>query len=1768
MKKPARHLYFPLCFLLLNAIGLWQGLRIWQAHLEKASDPKVIHSPMDQERLQGKNPVSWEWDQAVVSGDQVGTVLSEPPVKMDPRVTGIYRWTSEKQLTFEPMHAWPVARMVNFEVQTLSTNAQQQVFVLNHLSHVPGPSLDLRSAEPFLNSDSEEVQIRIRLNAPVDQKELREHVLLMNNEGLDLYFRLKETPQPDVFMLHAPWNGEKKLTLLVRKGLRSLYGEEGALLQDRSFEIKALKKFVLRGFEVDQPTFGKGKIELTFSHTPDLQSVMDGIKIEPEVKFSVGEGQWWENQNCAITGDFEPGKKYKILFSEGIRSRNGKSLGEGLERSVILPLREPGLKFAHSGSILNAAGAKQLELNVENEGNLSVVLERVHPNNLVDYAVRSSGMDNWVSQRHPIENLGSVVWKEELKKVKSGTVPLDLSPALEKAGQGIYQLKVTGRNSQRQIEKIVAVSGLGLLARRNGDEIYVWALHLQSAEPVADLDLQLWSDTRQLLATGKTDARGLCVLKAMESEEKGEALVLLAEKEGSLGLLNLQTAQPFPGQNGKRPYLQEGNEAFVYTERGMYRPQETVHARAIVRGNDFALPGIFPVEWRLKNTAGLVVWKQQMTLSDVGTAEVEIPLQVQWPNGAYQLQLSLPGEDAQVWGQSGFHLESFVPPQIVVKADTPDGDVAVPDAFLVNINAQMLYGAPAGDHECKATLSLVPEDFRSSEYPDYLFSDGRKDSFGFWNRPLGTFKTNAMGDHQIKVRVPADKAGPSAIRAVVGISVKEFSGREATTFVSRRIDRIPYYVGLKVEGRQVNVLAVSPDGKVLAENREVELSWYRVHWQRGYRRNSRGRYHYYSDEVPILEGEETVKLVDGKFQTELDLENHAVYRIAVKDPHTGFSSSRRLYLGNVTEAPSRADQVKLSLDKDAYRPGDEAVLTMHAPFAGRALITIEDAEFQSVETVRLKERSSTYPFTVPECGAGNLWLRVSVVRPQPGGGAQPVIRSEGVLPLTIKKDELDQPLQMLVSETLRPSETVAMRLVGEPGAEVVVAGVDEGILLLSDFQTPNPVKWFLGLRRAGSMTWDSFNELLPELGRGVFAGEVKMGGGMGSALRKRLNPVDAKRFKPLSWWSGAHRIPESGELKLEIPLPEFTGQIRWMAVQVSAKGMGHAEAFSKVGREVIVQQSLPLFLAPGDESVWSFRLHNRSEEAKTVTLMPSAKGPVEFDASGLIFTLKPGEQQVREIKVKAKEEMGRADLKLQVKVGSEFWQETLEMAVRPAGSFETRVKRVLLAPGKGMNIGPSEGMLPGTAQRTFQVSSMPTMQLAGARKYLLRYPYGCLEQTVSAAAPALYLPDWSEDSREASKAQVEAGIHELWKKQLRGGGFGYWNGRDRLSVSGSFYALAFLLEAKAQGYAVHEASLQSALNWARSWLNGQNWKLDDEELNLNMVQACRVLSMAGELDAGWLQILRERKEDLSAYSRIMAAEALMRSGKRPLALEMVEGVSSTDHGWGWYSHSSGDAELLWLLLKLNPSDGRIVPLVEGLLEKRNAEGRWAHTYENASVIRAFAAYAKAWPPSETGFRVGVARRTGPFRTFADGEVTPVGKAGFESTIYNDGDRPVYMEIFEEGFPVVPEKVVNTFKIERTLMRLNGSKIKTGEALHSGEMVMMRIQVSHLPRRLEYLVIDQPLPAGLEALPSIQQQKPWKRMQRKVDEGVNSVRHVEVRDDRVFLFPWRVGRASQVYYVLLRAVTPGNYVFPPVFSQDMYDDQIIFRGSPERLEVKL
>ena len=1210
----------------VNAVGVWQALQVWERHVRVAPvAPRLVESP-ESLRLRGREPLRWRWDGALVDADRVGRELSEAPARMTPRIAGRYAWTDDRTLVFSPAEPWPAARRVEVEVDTVVTNRAGGARALSNTRVVIGPDLAVEKVEESMRRATREAVARVRFNQVVTPETLRSHVTLVDGRGRKVAPDIRSTPDPREYLLSAPWEDGRPMRLTFRAGLEAAFGPEGALPREKTFALTPAERFTLAGRKLTQPTFGPGRLELAFSAPPDIRSVREGLRVEPSVSFSVDHGHWWRRNTCRIIGDFEPGQRYRLVLNEGVRGLDGESLGDSVSFRAIFPERKPGVTFAHGGRVLNAAGSRRVAVDTVNEGEVGLALYRVHDNNRVALAVRETGRDGYGPRRQPDRNLSAKVW-EGTKRVR-GRVEVDLSEAVERAGRGVYRLEVTGRTSGKSVDRLLVVGDTGLLARRLGDEMLVWAVRMADGRPVAEMEVEVWSERRQKVGGGTTDAEGVARFPLSTDPEVGSPMVVLASGGGGLGMLTLDGPRPFPGEGGERAYSDRGHEAYVYTSRGMYRPGETVDARAVVRGAGLALPGEFPVEWTLRNPAGRPVWSAQTVLSDVGTAEVTIPLRGEWPNGRYHLRVGLPGGDAPFPGGARFEIDAFVPPQVVVEADSADGEKHVDPTFHVDVDARMLYGGPAASHDAEASLTLEPEAFRSSEYPDHSFSDVRKKGFGSWTRKIATFRTDAEGRGTVRVEVPADKRGPSALRAVVGVSVKEFSGRAATAFVSRRVDRVPYYVGVRGAstedgGLRVDVVGVDRDGALLGQSPEVELSWYRLSWQSGYRRDARGRFTWMSEEVATREGTRRATLHGGRAELTISPPAEGVYRIAVEDPKTGASSTCRVVMGGGADAPKREDRVVLELEGETHAPGGEARLSLRAPFAGWALITVEGTETLWRRVVEMEEREISLTLPVPKVKVPNLWVRAVVVRAQPTEGEAPAVRAHGAAPLVLDTSHWARPLSLRVAENPRPSETVELVVEGEPGAEIVVAGVDEGILRLNDFASPDPLAWFRALRKAGSVSWDGFDALLPELGDRFFVGDPAMGGGIGG-MGRRLNPVDAKRFRPFSWWSGARRIPEDGVLRISMEMPEFTGEARWMAVQVSGAGMGAAEARSKVARAMVAQQSLPLFLAPGDETEWTVRLHNRADRETRVRLVPAVSGPVRVEEGAVELTLAAG----------------------------------------------------------------------------------------------------------------------------------------------------------------------------------------------------------------------------------------------------------------------------------------------------------------------------------------------------------------------------------------------------------------------------------------------------------------------------------------------------------------------------------------------------------------
>ncbi|MCC5847707.1 MAG: hypothetical protein JJU29_06385 [Verrucomicrobia bacterium] len=1757
-------IFLAVAFLLLNGTGLWRGLWLYEQSLSRElADPKLVEMPLEDAVLSGREALKWRWDQPVISDSEVGTAPPLAPVTFSPEVGGDFVWINDRTLQFTPNAPWSPGQAFHTDLETTVTNLQGRVSLTRHHARLQGPPLQFLGGRLMHVEGNQTMEISLRFNQEVHPDDLRKHLRVTDRHGESVSVRLRETPVFGEVFVSADLGGGAPLRLSLASGLTSIHGPRGPLQHEQTFSMDLPTRFHLLDMQPEMPTFEPGSIRLRFHTAPDLASLREHLRIEPEVRFSIGNARWFRRDEVVITGDFQPDQRYTVRLGQGVRGQNHRSLDREIESAVIFPKKSPGLKFSHGGEILNAAGSQQVQVEVENEGQLTLSLRRVQDHNLVELLMRKSGQDHYFAQQSPERSLSVPVWREEMELTESGAVTLDLTEALAEAGQGVYRLSVRGRNSKHSINRLVVNGELGLLTRRHQNELLVWVVGLGDGQPVADAEVQVWSSTRELLAEGRSDDEG--TLRLPIPKRTGmEAMALVARNGDRLGVLSMEQAVEFPAENPGRAYLREGHEAFLYTDRGMYRPGETVHFRAIVRGNDFRLPGEFPVQVTLRGPDQLVRHREILPLNDLGTLTQEVTLEADWPNGTYTFALSLPGEKAPEMGRTQVNLESFVPPQIVVDATTPENDEHLPPNFLLKTHSRMLYGGPAADHAVEVSLSVSPETFRSSEHPRHTFSDARKESFSRFTRTIARARTAENGGADFRVEIPDHLQGPSALRAMVGISVREFSGRPAATYISRRIDRHPHYLGLHAragDGREaeLDVVMVTPDGRAVSESHEVTLITSRVNWTSGYRQDANDRWTWFSERVSLEEERETVRLENGRGVFKVRPPADGQWEFAVQHPESQ-STSVELSLGSGFGAPPRANRVAMSFERADYRPGEMAKLSVNAPFAGTALLTVETDRIWSQQLVSVPEGDHELLVEVPDPGAANVWVRLSLVRPLPGRGESPVMLAEGAVPLHLQLGDRDLPLRVEAPARLRPGETVAITLRGEPGAEVVLAGVDEGILLLNDFQTPNPFAFFASLRRYAGRQWDLFALLMPELGDQFQYGDPEMGGGA-DMLRNRINPVDAKRFKPLAWWSGTQRFPASGELQVDMPMPEFTGQIRWMAVQAGRNGVGSAEARSQVARPVVTQQSLPLFLAPGDETDWLVRLHNRSDRDAEIEVRLEAEGPVR-EISGATESVKlvAGEATILRRRVVAGDEAGVARFRVRFAQGEEAWTDEIELAVRPVHPYRVHERFAVLNPGESLEMKPEDSVHAFHATRALRASAFPALELSGAAGYLLRYPYGCLEQTVSAGMPALFVPDLVGDHVQGGADEiVRATVQRLWTMQVNQGGFAYWPGQSNANFSGTLHALDFLLEAKVRGHEVEAERLQRALDWMRSELNRANWSAENPFANARIAGAARALALGGELDRGWVQRLRERREDFDARGRLLAAEAMIAVGERPLATEMLLGMRAIPgKGQAWYSEISLNAELLRVLLRLNPADERIPRLAEQILEARR-NGRWGHTFENATSLRAMSAYHAAFGRE----RAPLELRWADGSALAEDTQLDLG-LDFVGILRNHGTEAVYLRELLGGVPREAPEIENAFTIRQRILDTTGQPLEG--PLPSGQNVLLHVKLSGLKTSVEYLAVDLRLPAGLEPLSL--------NLHRRMHEVVafQAVRNqfdganLELRDDRILLFPPVLRGQEAEWYFLLRTVTPGTFTLPAAFAQAMYDPDFEARSEEGRLVV--
>jgi len=1611
--------------------------------------------------------------------------------------------------------------------------------------------------------------LAFEFSGPVDPDELVKHLKLTYPNGESAGFqRVAGKPSATVRVrCYRPAFDRIKASIS-----KELTGTEGPLGLEASCLGTATvsAKLKLVGISADFRR-GRGRVRVKMNAPVEVSKAKRFIAVNPPVPFTLDPYY----RGFEILGDFQCGQRYRLTIKPGLSAGAVQPLDKELVRTVWFPDKPSEFGFATRGGYLSPRGLLKIPVASTNVKGFELSAERLYASNLVEYVL---DRDRW--------NMGNLCTSGASRKVKVHgrrnrqlETLIDLKDITGGNARGIWRLRLSSLEADcwDSDSTVVVVTDLGASARIWRRRALVWVTSLAAARPAEGVKVTVYSDRRQLLGTALTDARGLAAVNLSAAPEGEDPALVVLSRGADLSYLRFSDSAVNygAGSHRGRPFLSRGYEAFAFTERGVYRPGDEVRLCGLIRGANRTTPPEMPIELVVFKPGGRRLLRRSVGTDTAGRAAVIFTVPRNSPTGRYRAEWRLPGS-TRTLGKTGFRVADYIPRSLRLRLESSEQRLKPGRTLKVVAAAEHLFGDPAANLKVLCRAIFLPEDFRPKGFPGYVFGDRRR-PWSSHSEEQKESRLNANGRASFEIEVPRISAH-AAMRAELEVEVLEPGGRALCERLTRSVDPWNCYLGVKqpdtlperAETFTFELAAVVPDGTPEKSQRRFRARFYRVTYSSVLRRSGSGRLTY-----DWKRHEELMATVNDRFDmgrsktvftpkyagphrlvVESDGACPAVCDFYVQGPGAGWD----------TDDP---EKLALTLDKTSYLPGETARLAVRGPFGGTALVCVESDRVLESRLVQMAESEATLEFKVSESWRPNVYVTVTVIRPVRAEEDWRPHRASGAACLRVENGDRKLELDLAGPGEARPGRELelAVRVSTDgrarPGAAVVLAAVDEGVLSLTGFPTPDPWGFFYARRRLGVRTFDMYGRLAPELSAWRLGKPADPGGARGSdpgaELSHRLNPIDARRVKTAVLWTGTLVADEKGVARARFLVPEYVGELRIMAAAAAGDRFGSLSKPLKVRSPLMARPSWPRFLAPGDEFDLPVTVFNHTPARGKVSLQLESSGPLERAGQApLEVEVAKGAEKTVRLRLRATG-VGKVSARLTAGLGEETYSESVELAVRPACALARRAGSTVIEAGKETRITLAGDFLPGTGKCGLVVAGSPAVELAGAVGYLLEYPYGCVEQTTSRMVPLIYLHELAAQTcpemvgAEEIEELLRAGYLRLRMAQTHNGGLAMWPGGGVPYPLGSIYAADVLVEARKAGHKVPGDLLGPLLSYLQGNLGA--WCKDPSKwVRGRAAYAAYVLARSGKPPHAWLARLEERlkTEDVPVTARFHLGAAMLAAGQAKAAKAFIgdaRPACAIRQSGGYLDSPVREwAVMLRVLLDLDP-ESKQIPALARRLAKSVSLGRWGTTQENSFALMALGKYARSIEGSGPVQAVATLP-DGSERRFGSKEGLTLRslKPGQSVLIRPEGRGKLWAFWSAEGVPKAgkAKEEDSGLLVRRRILDRRGKPV--GETmLKQGELYRVVLTVE-TRRRLQNVVVTDLLPAGLEI------ENPDLRGSATTATGTSSswcVGHVERRDDRLLVFgDLSEGKGSYAYAV--RAVTAGTFALPAVEAACMYD----------------
>lgn len=1352
-------------------------------------------------------------------------------------------------------------------------------------------------------------------------------------------------------------------------------------------------------------------------------------------------------------------------------------------------------------------------------------------------------------------------------------------------------------NSDRAAACNVFASNLGMIVKRNSlNKLWIAVSNILDTNPVGKAQVTVYNFQLQPIGKGETNGEGF-----VEISSKGTPFIVVAEAEKQKAYVRVvdgeeQSVSRFD-VGGKE--IQKGLKGFIYGERGVWRPGDTLHISFILEDREKRIPDKHPVALEIYNPKGQFYTKMISTQGMNGFYTFDVPTQAGDPTGLWNAYIKVGGTTFH----KGLRIETIKPNRLKINLTLPKILQSTDKNVTVPLASAWLTGATASKLKAKVEMSLSKVNTQFKNYGQYIFNDPATD--------FTTIKTdvfdgilNAEGKAGVTLKVPAATNAPGMLNATFTTRVFEPGGDASIYTQSIPFSPFVSYVGINLnqpKGKYIetdkdhvfDIVTVNSQGQPVNRS-NLEYKIYRISWSWWWWENSEesfGTYINNSSITPVASGKLQTSGGKTTFKFRVDYPSWGRYLVYVKDKDSGHATGGTIYVdwpesrgrSNKTD-PSGIKMLTFSLDKDSYEIGETATAIIPAAAGGRALVSIENgSSVLHREWIEVTNEGDTkYTFEITPEMTPNVYLHISLLQPHAQTINDLPIRMYGIAPVFVTNRQTVLQPQIQMPEVLRPETDFNVTVSEKSGKPMTytLAIVDDGLLDLTNFKTPDPWNEFYSREALGIRTWDMYDNVLGA-SAGAYSSLFSVGGDA------TLKPADAKanRFKPVVKFIGPFYLEKGRQQTHTLKLPMYVGSVRAMVVAGQDGAYGNAEKTAFVRTPLMLLSTLPRVLSIQEEITVPVNVFAMEKQVKNVTVsLQASGGGVQIEGShqqSLTFN-RPGDQLVF-FTLKTGNKTGKATIKLTASGGGQQTKETIEIEVRNPNPIVTLRSSEWIETGQNKELSYQLGSLSANNQIKLEVSRIPSVDISRRFDFLYNYQHHCTEQLTSKALPLLFIAQFKTiDTREAEKikANVQEAIRQIYARQLPNGGFVYWPGNAVADEWISSYTGMFLTLAQEKGYAVHANVLNKWKRFQRA--AAQNWRMPQEANNWQqwqseLQQAFRLytLALAGAPEYGAMNRMKEQPGlSIQAKWRLAAAYAL--TGKMKPAEELVYNAETTVIPYSsmnqiYGSSDRDEAMILETLLLMNRERDALQQAK--VVSKNLSQENWFSTQSTAFALMAMGRLAEKLSGSLDFTWTWNGKQQPAVKSAKavfEKEISTSPKSGTVA-VKNQGkgalsvDLITRTQLLNDTLPAISDNL----RMDIRYASMDGKPMSVND-IRQGTDFTAIASISNTSGTTDYtnLALTHIIPSGWEVY-NERMTVPEAEPQETTDSSGNvsgQYTYQDIRDDRVLTyFNLRRGE-TKIFTIRLQATYAGNFILPAVQCEAMYDVNVQARSKAGRTTV--